>query len=123
MTDTMTTPPASRELPLEPGGSVDIVLAASDLRIRGIDGDRVIVRTRDGGPLDGKVRIEAAPGIVRIRDGEGSVRLGPLVVHTRRSPDLDIDLPADRRDHPADGERRRRGRRDRRRQPVGVDVR
>jgi DUF4097 and DUF4098 domain-containing protein YvlB len=93
MTDTMTTPPASRELPLEPGGSVDIVLAASNLRIRGIDGDRVIVRTRDGGPLGDQVRIEAAPGMVRIRDGEGSVRLGPLVVHTRRSPDLDIDLP------------------------------
>ena len=72
---------------------MDIVLAASDLRIRGIDGDRVIVRTREGGPLDGKVRIEAAPGVVRIRDWEQSVRLGPLVVHTRRSPDLDIDLP------------------------------
>ncbi len=93
MTDTMTATPASRELPLDPGGSVDIVLAASDLRVRGIDGDRVIIRTRDGAPLDDKVRIEAAPGIVRIRDGQGSVRLGPLVVHTRRSPDLDIDLP------------------------------
>jgi len=93
MTDTLSTPSAIREHPLDPGGSVDIILTASDLRIRGIDGDRVIVRTRDGDPLDGKVRIETAPGIVRIRDGEGSVRLGPLVVHTRRSPDLDIDLP------------------------------
>ena len=93
MTDTMTTSPASREVPLEPGGSVDIVLAASHLRLRGIDGDRVIVRSRDGGPLEGRVRIEAAAGIVRIRDGEGSVRLGPLVLSTRRSPDLDIDVP------------------------------
>ena len=93
MTDTVSAISAIREIPLDPGGSVDIVLVASDLRIRGIDGDRVVVRTRDGGPLDDKVRIEAAPGIVRIRDGEGSVRLGPLVVHTRRSPDLDIDLP------------------------------
>jgi hypothetical protein len=93
MTDTVSTPSAIREIPLDPGGSVDIVLAASDLRIHGVDGDRVIVRTRDGGPLEGKVRIEAAPGTVRIRDGEGSVRLGPLVVHTRRSPDLDIDVP------------------------------
>ena len=57
MTDTMTTTPGQpASSPLDPGGSVDIVLAASDLRIRGIDGDRVIVRTRDGGPLDGKVR-------------------------------------------------------------------
>ena len=93
MTDTMTTSPASREVALEPGGSVDIVLAASHLRLRGIDGDRVIVRSRDGGPLEGRVRIEAAAGIVRIRDGEGSVRLGPLVLSTRRSPDLDIDVP------------------------------
>ena len=93
MTDTVSAISAIREIPLDPGGSVDIVLVASDLRIRGIDGDRVIVRSRDGGPLDGKVRIEAAPGIVRIRDGEGSVHLGPLTVHTRRSPDLDIDLP------------------------------
>ncbi len=93
MTDTVSIPSAIHEFPLDPGGSVDIVLAASNLRIRGIDGDRVIVRTREGGPLDGKVRIEAAPGVVRIRDWEQSVRLGPLVVHTRRSPDLDIDLP------------------------------
>ena len=93
MTDTMTTSSASREVALEPGGSVDIVLAASHLRLRGVDGDRVIVRSRDGAPLEGRVRVEVAAGIVRIRDGEGSVRLGPLVLSTRRSPDLDIDLP------------------------------
>ena len=92
MTDTVTKA-ASREVPLDLGGSVDIVLAASDVRIRGIDGDCVIVRTRDGVPLDGKVRIESAPGIVRIRDGDGSARLGPLLVRTHRSPDLDIDMP------------------------------
>ena len=88
-----------------------------------IDGDRVVVRTRDGGPLDDEVRIEAAPGIVRIRDGEGSVRLGPL---RRAYPPLPgpRHRPApDRGDHVADPERRRRGRRDRRRQPLGVDVR
>lgn len=83
----------ARELPLDPGGSVEIVLAASDLRIRGIDGDRVIVRTRDGESLDERIRIETAPGVVRIRDGEGGFRLGPVQVRTRRSPDLDIDLP------------------------------
>ncbi len=84
---------ATRELPLDPGGSVEIVLAASDLRIHGIDGDRVIVRTRDGEPLDERIRFETAPGVVRIRDGEGDFRLGPVQVRTRRSPDLDIDLP------------------------------
>lgn len=90
----------SRELPLDPGGSVEIVLAASDLRVRGIDGDRVVVRSRDGKPLDDRVHFETAPGVVRILDGEGSFRdgeggfkLGPVQVRIRRSPDLDIELP------------------------------
>ena len=76
MTDTMTTSPASREVPLEPGGSVDIVLAASHLRLRGIDGNRVIVRSRDGDPLEGRVRIEAAAAL-----GDGGFReaLRPLL--------------------------------------------
>jgi len=85
--------PAIRELPLDPEGSVEIALSSSTLRIRGIDGDRVVVRTRGGGPLDDGVMIEAAAGIVRISDGEGGVRLGPFFMRSRRSPDLDIDLP------------------------------
>ncbi len=91
MTDTINA--ASRELTLEPGGSVDINLSAGRLRIRGIEGDRVVVRSTNGAPLTGDVRIDAGGGIVRIRDGEGDIRLGPLHIRTRRSPDLDIDLP------------------------------
>ncbi len=91
MTDTINA--ASRELILEPGGSVDVNLSAGSLRIRGTDGDRVVVRTSDGAPLADDVRIDAGDGVVRIRDGESGIRLGPLHVRTRRSPDLDIDLP------------------------------
>jgi hypothetical protein len=93
MTNTASLSPTIREMPLDPGGSVEIVLSSSTLRIRGIEGDRVVVRTRGGGPLDEGVRIEAAAGLVRISDGEGSVRIGPFFMRTRRSPDLDIDLP------------------------------
>jgi len=92
MTDTVNAA-SSRELTLEPGGSVDINLTAGSLRVRGVDGDRVVVRTTDGAPLADDVRIDAAGGVVRIRDGESGIRLGPLHVRTRRSPDLDIDLP------------------------------
>jgi len=91
MTDTINA--ASRELVLEPGGSVDVNLSAGSLRIRGTDGDRVVIRTSDGAPLADDVRIDAGGGVVRIRDGENGLRLGPLHVRTRRSPDLDIDLP------------------------------
>jgi hypothetical protein len=92
MTDTVNAA-SSREAVLEPGGSVDINLAAGRLRVRGVDGERVVVRTRDGEALDDDIRIEAAPGAVRIRDGERDVVLGPLHVRMRRSQDLDIDLP------------------------------
>ncbi len=93
MTSTVANAAAVRELPLDPGGSVEIVLAASDLRVRGIDGDRVIIRSRGGAPLDDGIRLEAASGVVRIRDGEGTFRLGPIRLQTRHAPDLDIDVP------------------------------
>ncbi len=93
MTQLGTDRAATRDLPLAPGGSVEIVLAACNLRIRGTDGDRVVVRSRDGAPLDDDIVFEAAPNAVRIRDGDGGLRLGPVRIRTRRSPDLDIDLP------------------------------
>jgi len=82
-----------REAPLAPGGSVEILLASSDLRIRGVDGDRVVVRTRGGQPVDDDVRIDATAGRVRIRDAEGGLHLGPIHIRTRGSASLDIDVP------------------------------
>ncbi len=93
MTDMVNANAAVRELALEPGAAVEIFLSSGDLRVRGTDGDRVIVRSRDGVPLDDDLHIDAAPGILRIRDGETGIRIGPLHVRTRRSLDLDIDLP------------------------------
>ena len=90
-------PSAVREFPLDPGGTVEIVLAASDLRVRGIDGDRVIVRTRDGGPLDDKVRIEAAPGSSASATGRASVRLGPLRCIPAAPPTSTSTCPGPRR--------------------------
>jgi len=97
MTDTTANPASSRELPLEPGTSVDIVLTSGSVRLRGIDDDRLLVRARDGSVLDDHVRIDASPGVVRIRDGEGSYKVGRFQISTHRSPDLDIDLHAARR--------------------------
>ncbi len=92
MTDTLHTA-SVRELPLEPGGSVEISVSSGSVRIRGIAGDRVVVRSHNGDSLADDVRIDATPGTVRIRDAEGGFKLGPLQVRTRRSLDLDIDLP------------------------------
>ena len=82
-----------RELALDPGGTVEIVISTADLRVRGVDGDHVVVRSRGGAPLVDGLRIEAAPGVVRIRDGEGGLRFGPLQIFGRPSSDLDIDVP------------------------------
>lgn len=93
MTDTGHLASAIREIPLDPGGSVEIVLTSNAVRIRGTADDRVVVRTRGGEAIDEEIRIDASPGQVRIRDAETGLRLGPLRWRTRPSADLDIDLP------------------------------
>ncbi len=84
----------TREVPLAPGGTVEIQLSSADVRVRGTDTDRVVVRTRNGRPVDGEVRIDASTGLVRIREGDSGLRLGPVHITTRGSSDLDIDVPA-----------------------------
>lgn len=94
MTDTITTDPAVRVLPIAPGGEVDIFLASNTLRIRGTDGDRVVVRSHDGRPLDGEMSIDDGPAVIRIRDDDANVfHLGPIVMRTGRSLDLDVEVP------------------------------
>jgi hypothetical protein len=83
----------AREIPLEEGGIVEITRTSGDVRVRGVDGDRVVVRSRDGGPLGDDLVVDASPGTVRIRDGQVGLRIGPLSVTTGRSRDLDIDVP------------------------------
>lgn len=95
MTDTVRLDPAVRELPLAPGGFVEILLSSSDLRISGTSDDRVVIRTRTGEPVDGEVAIEATPDHIRLRDGPaGELHIGPLRIRGRASADLDIDVPA-----------------------------
>lgn len=84
---------ATCSLPLGPDGEVEILLTASDLRVRGVDGDLVIVRTRGGEPIDREVVLDGSPGRVRIRDAGGEARFGPFRIRSRRTAALDIDLP------------------------------
>lgn len=94
MTDTARPGDAARELALEPGGLVELLLTANDVRIRAVDGDRVVVRARSGRSLDDDITIETSPGHVRIRDGgTAEFRLGPIRVRSHGTVDLDVDVP------------------------------
>ena len=92
---------------------------ASNLRIRGTDGDRWSSAPATASRSTTRCAIEAAPGRVRIRDGEGCVPPRPArTCVPRRAPDLDIDLPAAARSSLRTLSGRRRGDGDRRRQPL-----
>ena len=94
MTDATSSGSPVREAPLGPGGEVEIFLTSNGLRLRGTDDDRVVVRARDGSDLEREVSLEAEASAVRIRDAHSTrLRIGPLVMHTGRAPDLDIDVP------------------------------
>jgi len=93
MTDTTRLASSARQVPLEPGGEVQIVVTASSVRLRGIDADTVTVRSRDGDDLDEEILVESAPGLVIVRDAERGFRIGPLRMRASGAPDLDIDVP------------------------------
>ena len=93
MTETTGTDRAIRELPLAPGGAVEITLTSNELRLRGADAPRVVVRTRGGEAVDDHVAIEQTTDGIRIRDAGADFQLGPLRVSTRRTADLDIEVP------------------------------
>ena len=94
MTDTVHLDPAVRELPLDATGLVEIQMTSSGLRIRGTEYDKVVIRTRNGEPLEGEVEIDAAQDRVVIRDGSaGELRFGPFRVRAHSSADLDLDVP------------------------------
>ena len=93
MTELTSQSRTTREVRLDAGGEVEILVTATNVRLRGVDGDTVAVGTRDGEPVDEEVVIEATPGKVRIRDGESGLRIGPLRIGSRGGADLDIDVP------------------------------
>ena len=84
---------AVRILPLDPGSSVEVFLATGAVRVHGTDDARLTVRSRDGRAMDEAVEVEASPGRVRIRDAAGEFRLGPIRLPSRRSADLDLEVP------------------------------
>ena len=90
---TETTTPTAREIQLVHGGQVEIVLTSSNVGVRGVDGDRVAVRTRGGEDIDDQVVVETTPAGVRIRDNETGTRFGNLRLRMRGPADLDIDVP------------------------------
>ena len=93
MTETTSSDRAIREIPLAPGGAVEVSLTSNELRLRGADTDRVVVRTRDGEAIDDHIVIEPFADGVRIKDAVADFRLGPLRIATRRTADLDIEVP------------------------------
>jgi len=96
MTDTRpVTDPTVRELPLAAGGDLELRLGANRLRIRVVDGDRVVIRGRTDHDLERDVEITSGSGWVRITDGPaGSLRFGPFTMRSGgHVPDLEIDVP------------------------------
>ncbi len=87
----------SRELLLGPNGEVEIKVSASDLRLSGVDGDRVTIRVPGGREIDSGIAIDQLPGRVRIRDAERGYRLGPIRIWTHQPPAIEIDVPRDAR--------------------------
>jgi Toastrack DUF4097 len=82
-----------RDLPLDPGGEVEIVVPAGSLRIRGVDGERVVIRTSSGRAIDGALAVDASRARIRIHDLERRFRLGPFEVRAPSPGDLEVDVP------------------------------
>lgn len=91
----MTTDTATLEHVIGRDGLFVLRLHDGDARLTGVDGDRVTVRSTDGGSLDG-FEIERGERSLEIRAGHGP---GPgdhsgAARRASRSTDLTIDLPA-----------------------------
>ena len=90
---TETTTHVGREVQLPAGGHVEILLTSANVSVRGVDGDRVAVRTRGGEDIDEHVVVEATPLKVRITNNQDGAQFGSLRVRMRGPADLDIDVP------------------------------
>ena len=93
MTETTRLSPSIREMPLTPGGEVQVLLTANNATVRGTDRDVVTVRTRGGEDLDDEVVITEEGNRVSIRNAETGVRFGRLRISTRGPAALDIEVP------------------------------
>ncbi len=93
MTRSMDPLRSTREVELGPRGVVEIALPANTIRLRGVDGDRVIVRVPADRGIDDELVIDESPGRVRIQEADQGYRLGPVRVRTRQPAPVEIDLP------------------------------
>jgi hypothetical protein len=84
-----------REVPLEPGGEVELLLTSSSVLLRGIERDVVTLRSLSGDDVEDAFTIERQAGKVRIRvrDNAPGFRIGPLRVGAGGPPDLEIEVP------------------------------
>ena len=87
----MTTPngPIVVDHAIGTAGSLMVRLASAEVRLVGTDGDRVVVRTSDGGGLPGGVIVETHDGIASIREKSG-ISLG----RRRSLVELEIAVPS-----------------------------
>ncbi len=90
---TESTTSVAREVKLAAGADIEIALTSQNVRVRGVDGDRVAVRTRGGEDIDDEVVVEATPTRVRIGDIPASTGFGPFRFRLHGPADLDIDVP------------------------------
>ncbi len=93
MTGTTPEAPTVRELPLEPGGEVELQLTASSVLLRGVERDVVTVRSLDGEDVEDQFTIEQLPGKVSVRDNATGFRLGSVGPRPSQPADLEIEVP------------------------------
>jgi len=94
MTETARTDRSARILPIAPGGEIEFRLSSHELRIRAVDGDQVVIRSRDDDDLERHLEIQTGTGYIRVLDGPaGSWRIGPITMRTGHNPDLEVDVP------------------------------
>ena len=117
-----TTTPVAREVQLAADGHVEILLTSANVSVRGVDGDRVSVRTRGGEDIDEEVVVEATPLKVKIRDNPAGAQFGSLRLRKHGPADLDIDVPRTARVNLRSMSGDVRGLRHRWREPLGVGV-
>jgi len=95
MMDTTPLNSTFRELPLEPGGTVDIVLTNGSVRVTGTGRDVVTVRSRGGEDIDDEVEIHADPDRISIRSRVIGFSLGSLRIGYPGPSDLEVEVPRD----------------------------
>jgi Toastrack DUF4097 len=84
---------STREIELGQHGALEIMLPANGIRLRGVDGDRLVIRVPSDRDIDDVLVIDETPGRVRVRAQERGYRLGPIRMWSSHPAPVEIDLP------------------------------